>query len=135
MPARDFEWIPHTADLAMRAYGHDLAEVFVNAAVGLLSVMAEPPATEDREQRIDVDSPDRDALLVDWLNELIFRHETDGETYARFVIDTLTDTHLAARAFGGATTRKLKTVKAATYHDLSVVDTGDGVEARIVFDV
>jgi len=72
---------------------------------------------------------------VDWLNELIYLHEVEGETYAEFRITAFTPTALTAQVIGGATTRKLKTIKAATYHDLRITETAGGAEAHIVFDV
>jgi hypothetical protein len=40
-PARRFENLEHTADLAIRAYGATLPEVFANAAYGMFAQMAD----------------------------------------------------------------------------------------------
>jgi SHS2 domain-containing protein len=39
---KTFEEIEHTADLAIRAYGQDMRELFANAAYGMFALMAEP---------------------------------------------------------------------------------------------
>ncbi len=130
-----YERVEHTADLAIVVRGADLPELFVHAAQALFQMMAEPPAATDLQREITLESMDLDSLLVDWLNELIYLHEVEGETYAEFHITAFSPTALTAHAIGGATTRKIKTIKATTYHDLTITETGQGAEAHIVFDV
>lgn len=130
-----YERIEHTADLAIRVTGEDLPDLFANAAAALFDLMAEPPATVDRQHEVVVESIDLEGLLVDWLNKLIFMHEVNSETYTRFEITALSAEELRATVFGGATTRKLKTVKAATFHELVVAETDVGAQAQIIFDV
>lgn len=130
-----YERVEHTADLAVVVRGDDLPALFANAARALFLLMTEPPATSDRVREIALESVDLESLLVDWLNELIYLHEVEGETYAEFRVIALTPTALTATVTGGATTRKLKTIKAATYHDLTITETESGAEAHIVFDV
>ncbi len=130
-----YERVEHTADLAIRVWGKDLPALFVHAAGALFAMMAEPPADASIARSIVVESLDLEALLVDWLNELIYQHEVEGETYADFRIDAFAPTRIAATALGGPTVRKLKTIKAATFHDLAITETGQGVEAHLVFDV
>lgn len=130
-----YERIPHTADLAVRVWAPTLPVLFANAGRALFAMMADPPADESVTRRIVLESVDLEALLVDWLNELIYRHEVDGETYARFEVLDITDTNLEVLAHGGPTTRRVKNIKAATFHDLRIARTPEGFEARIVFDV
>jgi len=130
-----YERIEHTADLAIRVTGEDLPDLFANAAAALFDLMAEPPAAVDRRHEVVVESIDLEGLLVDWLNKLIFMHEVNGETYTRFEITALSETELRATISGGATTRKLKTIKAATFHELIVAETEVGAQAQIIFDV
>ncbi|MHB9108440.1 MAG: archease [Armatimonadota bacterium] len=130
-----YERIEHTADLAIRVTGEDLPALFANAAAALFDLMAEPPAAVDRQHEVVVESIDLEGLLVDWLNKLIFMHEVNDETYTRFEITALSPEELRATVRGGATTRKLKTVKAATFHELTVAETEIGAQAQIIFDV
>jgi SHS2 domain-containing protein len=135
-----FEEIEHTADLAIRAYGRDMNELFVNAAQGMFALMVEPSLEESACQReVSLEATptrwDYEGLLVDWLNELIYLHEVEGETYSQFAIETLSPIELKARVIGGPTKSKTKAIKAATFHELEVVKTAKGYEATIVFDV
>lgn len=136
MAVEDFyERVAHTADLAIVVRGATLPELFTHAAQALFSMMAEPPAVADQILPITLESVDTEGLLVDWLNDLILRHEVDGLTFSRFVITDLTAECLHAEVTGGPTTRKLRTIKAATFHDLTICETAKGLEAHIVFDV
>lgn len=140
-----FDEIEHTADLAIRAYGRDMKELFANAAYGMFALMAEPfglslrtkPSLEEatREREVSLEATDYESLLVDWLNELIYLHEVEGETYSQFTIETLSPAELKAHVTGGPTKSKTKAIKAATFHELEVVKTNKGYEATIVFDV
>ena len=134
--SKRFEEIEHTADLAIRAYGQDMQELFANAAHGMFALMAEPSAEEPaREREVSLEATDYEGLLVDWLNELIYLHEVEGETYSQFAIETLSPTELKAQVTGGPTKIKTRAIKAATFHELEVVKTDKGYEATIVFDV
>ena len=134
--SKRFEEIEHTADLAIRAYGRDVRELFANAAHGMFALMAEPSLEEPaREREVSLEAPDYEGLLVDWLNELIYLHEVEGETYYQFAFETLLPAKLKARVTGGSTKSKTKAIKAATFHELEVIQTNKGYEATIVFDV
>ena len=134
--SKRFEEIEHTADLAIRAYGRDMRELFANAAQGMFALMVEPSLEESACQReISLEAPDYESLLVDWLNELIYLHEVEEETYSQFAIKTLSPTELKAQVTGGPTKIKTRAIKAATFHELEVVKTDKGYEATIVFDV
>jgi riboflavin kinase/FMN adenylyltransferase len=134
--SKRFEEIEHTADLALRVYGQDMRELFVNAAHGMFSLMAEPPLDGPaREQEVSLEATDYEGLLVDWLNELIYLHEVERETYSRFDFEALSPTRLKAHVAGGLTKSKTKAIKAATFHDLRINETANGFVATIVFDV
>ena len=130
-----YELLAHTADLAMRVNGRNPPDLFVNAARAMFDVMTVPPEKITVERQIVLAAADSEALLVDWLNELNFLHETEGETYTRFVLDEFTSTHLSAQISGGPTVEKTLVIKAATYHELWIIPVDDGVEATIVFDI
>jgi SHS2 domain-containing protein len=133
--SKKFEEIEHTADLAIRAYGGDMRKLFANAAYGMFALMAEPSEEPAREREVSLEAMDYESLLVDWLNELIYLHEVERETYSQFNIETLLPTKLEAHVTGGPTRIKTKAIKAATFHDLAIEETPNGLVATIVFDV
>ena len=128
------------ADIGIAAYGADLKQVFTNTACGLFSLITESDTvSENNIYHIQVNAPDRDALLVNWLNELIYRYEAKEILFHRFIINTLTDTELRATGYGekiDLAKHELKIqVKAATYHMLKIEQNKDGWKAQVIFDV
>jgi len=136
MPSFHFEELEHTADLALKVQGHSLEEIFANAAYGLFSMMADlENLSPDVSREVHLEAPDRESLLVGWLNELLYLHEVEEEVYNRFDIKTLSPTRLSAVVWGTKMMASKLTVKAATFHDLAIRETGDGYSATVVFDV
>jgi len=131
-----FEEVEHTADLALKVHGHSLKELFINAACGLFSLMADlENLSPTVSHEVHLEAPDRESLLVDWLNELLYLHEVEEEIYTRFEIETLSSTALSATVWGTQTEVSKLTVKAATFHDLAIREAEDGYLATVVFDV
>ena len=130
------EELEHTADLAIRVRGRDLAELFVNAARGMFGLMADLDTVEHSiQQQIQLHEMDAETLLVAWLSELLWFNEESGVAFARFEIQSLTNTDLQAMAWGGPTPSQWKNIKAVTFHDLAIVRADDDYEVTIVFDV
>ena len=134
-----YEFIEHTADVGIAAYGLDIGEAFVNAARGMFSLIVEPGCVGESAYRdIEVNAPGREELLVVWLNELIYLFDVENILFSQFDIKEISDTCLIARAYGepvDKTRHNLKIgIKAATYHML-MIEQGNGVEARVLFDI
>ena len=134
-----YEVIEHTADAGIVAHGRDPGEAFANAARGMFSLIADPPrGRTDFHREVDLHAPDRETLLVDWLNELIFIFEVEHVILSRFEVLDVGDKQLRARVRGHridpARHRLKSAVKAATYHSLRVEEE-DGVSIRVIFDM
>lgn len=134
---RRFEEIEHTADVAIRAYGHTLADLYANAAYGMfqLACGAEKIAVTGPARHVELTARDREALLVNWLNELLYMQDEHHEVYTEFTITELSDTRLKALVRGGPPTCIYKHIKAATFHGLEIEENANGFVATIVFDV
>jgi SHS2 domain-containing protein len=136
-----FEEIEHTADWALRVRGADYAALFQAAARGMFGLLAELDAVEPTiERRIALQSLDVEALLVDWLNELLYLAEAEQVVFTRFElarIDVAPDggATLDARAWGGSAPELRKTIKAATFSGLAIQRTAAGLQVDLVFDV
>ncbi|OQY97758.1 MAG: hypothetical protein B6D41_03040 [Chloroflexi bacterium UTCFX4] len=130
-----YEELDHTADWAFRAFGSDLKELFQNAAYALFALEGALDAQSTLTREIYVEGIDREALLVNWLSELLFLQETKRETYQKFEITKLSDTELQATVHGAHTQPITKFIKAVTYHDLKIEQTEKGWEATVVVDV
>jgi len=137
---RAFEIIDHTADVGIIAYGADVEELFSNAALALFSLITELESIEEKMHLdLKVSSDDRDSLLVEWLNELIYLFDVEHILFNRFNIESLTHNQLKAICYGETfdpMKHKIKVgVKAATYHMLKLDKNGGGYKAQIIFDI
>lgn len=133
---QNFEEIEHTADWAYRVRSKNLAELFVEAAFGLYSLAGMELAPENQITRsIQLQAIDYESLLVAWLNELLYYHESEGLGFEQIQIEHLDETSLQAQITGAPTQQWVKEIKAVTYHNLSIRETEWGWEVTIVLDV
>lgn len=130
------ELLEHTAELRVRIRAPSFGELAAEAGRALARIqlggIARPPAGAWR--RIEVRATDREALLVDWLNELIFLAETERWVPAEFQVVN-TDTRLRVLARGVSVKDAPARVKAATFSGLAIRPTRDGLEAEVILDV
>jgi SHS2 domain-containing protein len=137
---RPYRQLPHTADLAWRLWGQDLPELFENAGRALSATLTDRRYLRRRATReVRLRAFDREALLVDWLNHLLYLFDIDGFLGRDFQVESLTAERLEARvtgeSFDPARHPERTGVKAATYHQLSIVPVQDGWEATVVLDL
>jgi SHS2 domain-containing protein len=137
---KTFEITDHTADIGIIAYGADVEELFSNAALALFSLITEPESIEEKfHLNLKVSSEDRDSLLVEWLNELIYLFDAKHILFSRFDIESLTHNELKATCYGEGfdpMRHKIKRgVKAATYHMIKLDKNGNGYKAQIILDI
>jgi SHS2 domain-containing protein len=87
------------------------------------------------EEHVELAAPDRELLLVDWLNELLYRSELHKCVYGDVRVERASDRRLAATLRGREPTWPRTQVKAATWHRVRVRDTPGGLDATVVIDV
>lgn len=135
-----YEVIEHTADVGLVARGGDMRELFVNAGLGMLSLMVDLDGVEPREERqIEIRARDREGLLVRWLTELLYFLDAEEMLFRRLEIEELSDIHLRGRALGERIDRERHRlhfgVKAVTRHLLEIAPEDGGYRATILFDI
>lgn len=140
MARKPYEVFEHTADIGLQAYGHTLPELFINAAAGMESLMVAPAQIEASVRReVSAEGHDLVALLVAWLNELIFLFDTEYLLLKQFEISDFADTCLRASVSGepyDSTRHDLSSaIKAVTWHEADVRAETEGYQARIIFDI
>jgi len=139
-PDKGYEFIEHTADIGIRAHGRTLAELVVRLAQGLTELIAEDSTLAPRQTRpIQLTAPSAEALLLVWLQELLFWFSAERFLGAQYALEQVTETSLRgevrgdtfdpARHHGGTE------VKGITRHQFSVEHTPTHWQARIIFDV
>lgn len=134
--SRRFRLVEHTADLAIRISASTMPELFICAAEAMFAQLARPATALPQSMLpVSVDGTDYESLLVNWLNELLFLHETNRQTYTEFLISDLSPQRLEATVKGAPLAEARMLIKAATYHGLSIKATSSGYSATVLFDV
>jgi SHS2 domain-containing protein len=135
--AAGFDLLEHSGDVKLRARGATLEQLFANAAQGMMTYLfgeeiarIRPRQTEE----ITVEATDREALLVEWLSELLFRATTQYRAYVDFRICDIGERKLVATA-GVASAEAIDDIKAVTHHDLSIRNRDGEWEAIVVLDI
>jgi SHS2 domain-containing protein len=130
-------FVDHTSEIGLQVQAATFGELLAEAARGLARLMLrEVPAEAAGETRdFEVSAHDREALLVDWLNEILFVAETGLWIPLEIEVLEATDTRIRARARGVTVELSPSMVKAATFHGLEVVETADGLSAEVILDV
>ena len=141
-----FEHLDHTADMAVRLHARDEPDLFREATRALLSILldgAESAPVADRESiAVRLEAEDPEALLIDYLNELIFLFDTRRFLPSRLDVSALRlekpallEGTVVGETYDPARHRAKTEIKAATFHGLEIRRTGGGLEADVVFDL
>jgi protein archease len=133
-----------TADIAFKATGRDLPELFMAAADATMNVMIDNlGAIEPHETRhIELSDEKIDMLLFDFLQELIYFkdaerlllrvrealiHEKDGQFFLR--------AKTTGEQLDAARHHQRADVKAVTLHNFSLEKQGEGWKATVLLDI
>lgn len=131
-----YEILPHTADVGVAASAASLPELFSEAVRGLAAIMLddEPPGSSD-EATVRVEADDLALLLAGVLEEALYKWESRGTLAvgARLSVESgvAHGTFLLAHGLEA----RGPTIKAVTYHQLSVEQSGGEWRATVFFDV
>jgi SHS2 domain-containing protein len=136
------EELSHTAEIGLRIWAPTLAELYACAAAAMCDLVDAQPdmTTPVQERTVAVAAPDRESLLVDWLNELLFLQETAGVYWPEVAVASLAQRedgvalHATVRGWRASQPPRLH-VKAVTYHQLRVVAADGGWRAEVFFDI
>lgn len=138
MKASSQHWFEeHTGEVQLHLVAPTLPQLFVEAGLALAELIAEDgiPTSEDPAEVVEIQAGDLEALLVEWLNELIFRGETQHRVYRELRVTNVSDRRLRAEIRGTRPDHLRTPVKAATFHNLDVSLQPDGYSATVVLDV
>ena len=143
--AEHYAELEHTADWAIRVWGDSVEALFEHAAEAMFELQGADMASEpELALEVSCTGIDLEALLVAWLNELLFHSEMQDALWTRFwvrIVRAAPDTpaHHPQWALGAAIQGRrgrgpLAHVKAVTYYQLSVEQVEKGWEAVVTFD-
>src|SRR3954468_21937163 len=138
-----YRFIDHTADVAAELDGGSPGELFTSAAQGLTANIRPLEGVRPSvPQSVTLEAPTLEDLLVDWLNELLYRFEVRNVLFSDADV-TIEERDgrwaLSATArgepFDPSRHPSRVLVKSATYHGLQVTREQGTWRARVVFDI
>jgi SHS2 domain-containing protein len=134
--ASGFEERQHTADIAIYVWAETLEELFIQAAKGMFALLKPQlsGAGEAMHTTLSMQAPDAESLLVLFLSELLYFSQDKGLLFNQIQV-TLNQDQLYAGLRGNKLVSVEREIKAVTYSELNIVDTGRYLATTLVFDI
>lgn len=143
-----FDYLEHTADVYIVAYGNDLLEMFENAGLGLFETMVNTSQLEPVETRkVKSEGFDLENLLYRWLEDLLSLYYIEGIVCREVRVHELTirrgnnetmytiGGECVGETFNPDKHESRVEVKAVTYHLMKIVKDEDKWKAYFVLDI
>ena len=135
---KKYEILEHVSDLKIRTFGKNKKELFENALVGMRAVLrpqVQSPKSKV-QNKIKVSSLDLNALLVDFLSEVLYLSQVNKEVYDDIKFSKFSDTELEGELFGNKVESFGEDIKAVTYHGLEIKKNKEGLwKGTVLFDI
>jgi len=134
------EVLEHTAEVGLRAQAGSLEGLLEELAVGLFRLITDPECVQERRSwEVEVHADDLTAVVVEWLNELLFLHGRDGMLARRCVVHQAGPQGVRATVRGEPFDPQRHPrgieVKSATYHQAQVEASPGSWSAVVYLDV
>jgi Uncharacterized conserved protein len=135
-----FKIIDISGDIGLCASGISLREAFINAGLGMFSLITDIGKIDDKiDYEINISSESLEGLVVNYLNELIFHFDTYGFIGSKIEVEEFSDYHIKAKVRGDYFNPSFHSrgllIKAATYHDLRIEKIDDIYQITVIFDI
>lgn len=139
-----YEFLEHTADAYVAAYGKDLSEAFESAAVAMFDVMTEVEKVKaEVKDDVEFEAEDEYALLYSWLEDLLVKSDIKRMLYSKFKVSSIERTsdgfRLKAKIWGEKFNPEKHPqkvgVKAVTYHRMEILKEPNKVTLRFILDI
>ncbi len=132
----DYEEVDHTADWAVRVRGKTISDLLVHAAEAVMQLTGTQLAPGPLQRRVvSLNAPDRETLLVIWLEDLLHAMESRQVGFRQMHIEAVPGWHLRGEVFEAPVLSTARPIKAVTFHQLAVREVPAGLETQVVFDV
>ncbi len=143
-----FDYLEHTADVYILAYGANIIELLENAGIALFETMTDTSKINGRIYRnIEAHGVDLENLLYRWLEELLTIYYSEnimcGEIRVNKFIVSRENNEIDYTAIGLCKGEEFDTekheskveVKAVTYHLMKILREENGWKAYFVLDI
>jgi SHS2 domain-containing protein len=130
-----------TADVAFKAYGRNLNELFSNAALAMFEVITDTKQIKPKiSKKIKISGNDLQSLMFNWLNELLVYVDGENLVFSKFSVK-VDDKKLKLNAECkgekiNSKKHEIETeIKAATYHKLEVKKEKGIWKTQVILDI
>lgn len=139
-----YEFLDHTADVQIHAWGNDLAETFEAAATAMSAYITDINSIEiSKKESIQVEADDEKELLYRFLDEVLYLFSAEPYLIAKRirVLDLETRPRFRLRAECYGETFNLDKhiqgteIKAITYSAMQVINQPDRCEVYFIVDI
>jgi SHS2 domain-containing protein len=136
--------LEHPADIGIEAKGKTLKDAVEAASIGLSFIMVNTENIDCNENKqIELEAIDEEALIIKWLNEILFYFDSESficKKVSIFDLKKIGDIFkitgsLSGERFSSGKHEIKRHVKAVTYHQFELIESGSGVALRIFFDI
>lgn len=144
VPEIKYEYLDHTADVQLHAWGDDLKEAFEQVAIAMFGYMTTDMSTVEQlqSQQVEAEGEDLQSLLFHWLDEWLFLFSAEPFFIARAIKITEFDLK-SFKIKGIATGEEFQIgkhpqgteVKAITYSAMQIYDTDEKHEIFCIIDI
>lgn len=132
-----FEYLDHTADVKIRASGKSFADACSHAARATTNLLTDVNLIKPNKQHsVLVKGGNKDQLLVDFLNELIYLKDTSGFVVCSAMLSQ-NDKGLVGTLYGDdiANYERSGDIKAATLHELKIEEKDGVTVLEFILDI
>ena len=139
-----FQLLEHISDGYVEVYGNTLEEAFENVGLSLFAIMTEIQDVKPRKKiQLEVFGEDKEALLFEWLSELIAQFDITHLLMSKFKVRKIEGIDdgmlLNAEAWGEELDLSKHVskvdVKAATYNRMEIIEKPNNILIRYVVDL
>lgn len=143
VPGTKYEYLDHTADVQIHAWGDSLLEAFEQAVEAMFGYVTEIDKVEEIfQQEIEADGDDMMSLLYHLLDEFLYIFSVDSFFIAKRVkIIEFDKTNFKIKAIGFGETFDIAKhpqgteVKAITYSNMQIYDEEERHEVFVIIDI
>jgi len=149
MCEKGFEFLDHTADVLVKAWGRTLPEALSEIARGMFEIMTDTSKIEPTTAvEIEVCGFDLENLVYRWLEELLYYHDSKNLVFGEFQVVSIEEKSsgdneksiclkaiVKGEVFNRDKHESRTVVKAVTYHNMSVMRENDKWIITVVFDI
>jgi len=145
MKEEGFIYEDHTADVQARCWGRTLEEAYNQTAYSLMATITPDlkKISPNIEKKIKIEAEDKEALLFDFLSELLYIFDVDELVFNTIKVQIIKESEdlfvlnalLRGEKFDVTKHEIGIEVKAITYSFMEIAESKNKVEISIVFDI